>query len=281
MSNKGAEALQNLANGLIKAGSRSWTPEKIQNVNITDLAALVTLLDTDDPALSLQVIPKGMSIPDFDRMVNREISRRNMWGYVYDTLTRVGARRDVAGVEVREPDELRQAFDFVRPKFSFPAGVSTERTQLRLDPSVVAIYDSSIDTLVSNESGFGYRADAARAAGLPKRPDGKGYGYVSNTDVADKRLLYALGAQAAFNPSNPNAQTTVSASTPQTLDQIQATYCSLAETMYQEGRSIQPRDAGLTGFIEARIDARNGFNVNGANGITAACPAPRRAANGR
>jgi hypothetical protein len=255
------------ANTLVRFGSRTWNAQSIRSVDIVTLALATVVLDADRPEVSSRMLPLGMPLEQFDRMINREISRRGMWGYVYEERARRGA-----GLTNVEPEATRTVLDFVRPQFSFPAGVSADTKQVRLDPTIVAIYDSSVDTLVSNTSGFRYRADTARAEGLPPRANGTAYGDVPNTDVADKRVLYALGAQAAFNPSNPNVQIPVSFSTGQTLDQMQISYCGLIARLYAAGRSLEPRDAGLTGVFEGRIDARNGFEPREANfAITGPC----------
>lgn len=263
-----ADPIETAANSLVRIGSRTWNAQSIRSVDIVELALATSVLDADRPEISSRLLPAGMPLEQFDRMINREISRRGMWGYVYEQRARGGA-----GAPNIEPEATRNVLDFVRPQFSFPAGVSAETRTVRLDPTIVAIYDSSIDTLVSNTSGFRYRADTARAEGLPRRADGLGYGDIANTDVADKRVLYALGAQAAFNPSNPNAQLPTPITTGQTVEQVQMTYCGLMVRIYASGRAVEPRDAGLSGVIEARIDARNGFEPREANfGITGPCP---------
>ncbi len=255
------------ADSLVEQGSRTWNAQSIRSVDIAALALATSVLDADRPEISNRLLPPNMPLADFDRMINREISRRGMWGYVYELRARSGA-----GLPAVEPEAPRNVLDFVRPQFSFPAGVSAETRAVRLDPTVVAIYDSSVDTLVSNSSGFRYRADTARAEGLPRRADGIGYGTVPNTDVADKRVLYALGAQAAFNPSNPNAQLPTSFAIGATMEQNQAAYCGLITRMFEAGRSLDPSDAGLTGVMEGRIDASNGFEPREANfGITGPC----------
>lgn len=254
-------------NSLVRIGSRTWNAQSIRSVDIVELSLATSVLDADRPEISSRMLPAGMPLEQFDRMINREISRRGMWGYVYESRV-----RGATGVSNIEPEATRNVLDFVRPQFNFPAGVSADTRQVRLDPTIVAIYDSSVDTLVSNSSGFRYRADTARAEGLPRREDGVGYGIVPNTDVADKRVLYALGAQAAFNQNDPNAQLPVPISTGQTLEQIQVSYCGLIARMYEAGRSLEPRDAGLTGAIEGRVDARNDFEPRDPDfGITGPC----------
>lgn len=255
------------ANTLVREGSRTWNAQSIRSVDIVALSLATTVLDADRPEISNRLLPPNMPLADFDRMINREISRRGQWGYVYESRVRGGA-----GLTNVEPEATRNVLDFVRPQFNFPAGVSADTRQVRLDPTIVAIYDSSLDTVVSNSSGFRYRADTARAEGLPRRADGIGYGTVPNTDVADKRVLYALGAQAAFNPSNPNAQLPTSFAIGATMEQNQAAYCGLITRMFEAGRSLDPSDAGLTGVMEGRIDASNGFEPRELNfGITGPC----------
>lgn len=261
------EALERGANNLVRQGSQSWNQQIIHNVEISALALAVAVIDSDRPEYSRRIVPQGMTLEQFDRMINREISRRDAWPQIYESSTRGAVSLPLADLST-----TRQAVDFIRPSFSYPEGISAETTQVRLNPTVVAIYDSALDTIIDNRSGFRYRTDTARAAGLPPRQNGLAYGIAPNTDVADNRLLYAFGAQAEFRQSNPNAELPVPVNISNSPENIQSTYCSLTPNLYQAGRSQQPNQAGIFGLLAARVDARNGFEPREASfGLTGPC----------
>lgn len=252
---------------LVREGSQTWNAQTIRNIDIETLLLAVAVLDYDRPEYSRRILPQGMTLEQFDRMLNREISRRDAWPQIY-----ASAARGAAGLPHVDSSAERQAVDFIRPSFSYPEGLSAETTQVRLNPTVAAIYDSALDTIIDNQPGFAYRADTARAVGRPPRPNGLAYGIAPNTDVADNRLMYAFGSQSAFNPSNPNAELSAPVKIQNSLENIQSTYCSLVPNLYQAGRSKQPREAGLFGLLAARVDARNAFELREVSfGITGPC----------
>lgn len=258
---------------LVSEGANKWTPETIKQADPILIFGAMASLDSDDPSISSMLLPKGMTLQTYDRMLNREMSRREMWPQYYQHAAEVVGKKRGTDYSAYDIPQLGAVLELTRPKIAMDEkGLkfdSTNNVTIKADPMTVAMYDALIDVMITNKSGLSLRDDTADALGYPRRADGKAWGAFANTDVADHRLMYALASLKYFNPTPGVGDATEAAFwlTPGvTNGQLQTAFCRLTPSIYDKGRSSGlpgPRDAGLPGLLEARVDARSGgFETN-------------------
>jgi len=251
--------------------TRTWTPENIREVNPNVITAALAIVLADRPSSTNFIKPPHMTAEQFHRMLMREAQRR---GILDDHFAEQIELENLQ--RIRHDDALVNAVRaFSRNSFSFPSQEQGAPANLQMNPAQVAIYDAATDMFFRNQRNSPLSADVARALNLPPRTDGTSYSLGTGTDVDNYTLGYALGAMSELNPANPNAQTTVRATVDNTPENIQAAFCREVPKLFEDGRSMEPRDAAVTGFMQGRIDARSNFEGRETEvGLFAPCPTP-------
>ncbi len=98
-----------------------------------------------------------------------------------------------------------------------------------------------------------------------------------NANLSDVAVLasgYAAGAVPTFNPRiTPDTNAPMSINIGADVNAIQNWYCEeIKKPFERNGNDLDNKTAYTLGFIQARTDARNNFEVSGGVGITEPCP---------
>ncbi len=249
-------------------------------------------IELDRPEITARILPRNMPPENFHNMLLREMDRRHAFGQ-YVLSSTVPPR---PGEENRlvQNDALDDVLRFVRPTLTLGGGsVSTgERREQNATPGDVALYDAATTSVLferyqrpDRTTGqpanpeFVLSPDVVAALNLPPAPDGRAYGSGPLTDVRRRTLGYAFASVDAFNPLHSNGPLTVLLTpskpdgTPLIFSELQDNYCRMVRGMYAAGEQENPRDAFLSGFIQARADARNAPSARPTNGVTGECRA--------
>lgn len=249
---------QEVDRGLVEEfKTRTWTPENIREINPHMISAALATLFADRPASTNYIKPPQMTAEQFHRMLMREAQRRGILDdYFAGHIDAENLQR------IRNDDTLTNAVrSFARNSISFPSQEQGAPTNLQLNPVQVAIYDAATDMFFRNQATSALSADVARALNLPRKADGTSYSLGISTDIANYTLGYALGAMRELNPANPAPQAEVRITIGTNREQVQQMFCQNVPTLFLEGRGLSPRDAALSGFAQARIDAQSNFEA--------------------
>lgn len=237
--------------------TRTWAPDNIRDVDQGMILTALSTVLSDRPASTNYIKPPQMTAEQFHHMLVREAQRR---GVLDDYFT---LDIDYSNLQdFRNDNTLANAVrSFARNSISFPSQEQGAPANLQLNPVQVAIYDAATDMFFRNQATSALSADVARALNLPRKTDGTSYTLGTFTDVDNYTLGYALGAMRELHPANRARQAEVRITIGTNREQVQQMFCQNVPTLFLEGRGLSPRDAALSGFAQARIDAQTNFEA--------------------
>ena len=220
----------------------------VQNWNATDfrrytdatLGILRDMINDEQWDKLDRMKPRHMRRDEFAMGVLREAGRRNMLNDYY-------APTADDNVQINRPGFAITPY----------GGQSSGQYTFNGPVSEAAQYEASRQTVVTNKPGFD--------------PYLKGRSN-TRTDASEVDFGYTVGANPRFNPNSPHVQVPMSVEFGATPEQVQSGYCPTVKNIYQPGRQYDPRDAFLTGFVQGRVDAGQGFPVQNEVGLFGPCP---------
>lgn len=239
-----------------------WTGEDLKKLDSKRVGSFRAVLGDDRWDITDTLIPSSMSRAEFTRAIIREAARRNeAENDAYRTLggmkpkNKMTAEREMLSIGTSE------------------TGVSRNITD---EAGVFAIFDAAVQVVAYNQPKFVISSEVLQAMGK-KVPSNEVVTFPL-TDVDQYDLGYTIGAMPEFRPDGEGFD--VSFKLDSTPEQVQAAFCPTANKLFENGAGLDPRDAFLTGLMQARIDAKTNFEPNADEiGLFAPCPSSKAGAN--
>lgn len=135
------------------------------------------------------------------------------------------------------------------------------------------VRQSGVVTAANPNPLFVLRDDVRTALSLPPKADNGAWFFSLRSDVARRTLGFYVGSLAELNPVSSVMQLPVGVTPGMTFGEFQTYYCPQVYGMYVAGDQLDPRDAVLSGLIQARVSQRPPMSArtDGAIGVVGPC----------